>query len=65
MLILSTDYPEIQPSLARASWLAVIPGFENPQAALDACVQAGLTCDTYAPGPVRENGPPPVSGPAT
>jgi hypothetical protein len=65
VLILSTDYPEIQPSLARASWLAVIPGFENPQAALDACVQAGLTCDTYAPGPVRENGPPPVSGPAT
>jgi hypothetical protein len=65
VLILSTDYPQLQPGLAKGSWLAVIPGFPNPQAAIDACNQAGLTCTTYAPGPVRPDGPPPESGPAT
>jgi hypothetical protein len=63
VLILSTDYQQMQPALANASWLAVIPYFPTPQAALDACAQAGLVCDTYAPGPLREGGTPPVTGP--
>jgi Fibronectin type III domain len=65
VLIVSTDYPELQPSLANASYLAVIPFFNTPQQALDACHQAQLECQTYAPGPLREGGPPPVSGPPT
>jgi hypothetical protein len=63
VLIVSTDYPQLQPSLANASYLAVIPFFETPQQALDACAQAQLQCQTYAPGPLREGGPAPVSGP--
>jgi hypothetical protein len=65
MLIVSTDYPQLQPALANASYLAVIPFFDTPQQALDACAQAQLQCQTYAPGPLREGGPPPVSGPPT
>ena len=49
VLILSTDYQQMQPLLASAPWLAVIPYFPNPQAALDACAQAGLVCDTLRP----------------
>ena len=41
------------------------PFLPNPTAALDACAQANLQCTTYAPGPLRPDGPPPVSGPPT
>ncbi|HYJ72606.1 MAG TPA: fibronectin type III domain-containing protein, partial [Actinomycetota bacterium] len=63
--ILSTDYSGLQGEFANAQWLAVIPGFQNSQQALDACAQAGLQCQTYSPGQLRDGGPPPISGPPT
>jgi hypothetical protein len=64
-LILSTDYSGLQAEFANAQWLAVIPFFENPQEALDACAAAGLQCQTFTPGPARDGAQPPVTGAPT
>ena len=63
VLILSTDYSGLQAEFAHAQWLAVIPFFENPQDALDACAGAGLQCETFTPDTARDGAQPPVSGP--
>jgi hypothetical protein len=65
VLILSTDYQQLQSEFANAQWLAVIPYFRTSQEALDACAQKQLECQTYAAGPLRPGGPAPVSGPPT
>ncbi len=63
VLIVSSDYSGMQPSLANASYLVVIPGFNSTPEAVSACAAIGKTCLTYEPGTRNAGAPPPVTLP--
>jgi hypothetical protein len=61
-ILLSTDYPELDPALANASYLLYVPGFADEAAVTDFCAGAGITCTAYTPGEPKPGaaGPPPA-----
>ena len=63
VIIVSSDYSGMQPSLANASYLVVIPGFNSTPEAVSACAAIGKTCLTYEPGTRNAGAPPPVTLP--
>ncbi|HET6954572.1 MAG TPA: fibronectin type III domain-containing protein [Acidimicrobiales bacterium] len=67
-ILLSTDYPDLNPPLARASYLVYVGGFPNETVARDFCTGRQITpCDLYTPGEPKSGatGPGPVTSSGT
>lgn len=52
-VLLSTEYPDLEPPLANASYLVYVPGYDSPAEATADCTRLGLSCDAYTPGAPR------------
>ncbi len=52
-VLLSTEYPDLEPPLARATYLVYIPGFDSPAEAVAECAQLGFECQAFTPGTPR------------
>jgi hypothetical protein len=62
-ILLSTEYPDIEPALPKATYLVYIAGFDSEDKATAFCQGKGLVCHTFTPGPHQQVAAPAASGP--
>ena len=64
-VLISTEYPELEPALASATYIVYIPGYGSPAEATADCTRLGLTCEAYTPGAPRPGAATPGTTPTT